>query len=115
MIKTVYDLRCENLINPIGIDAPSPRLSWRVVSQDRGAFQKAFRILISSSIQNAQAEKADILDTGFIQSSDFYYDCVKTEFASRSEYFWTVQILDEKDNLIKSDTAQFETAFYEPE
>lgn len=114
MIKTVYDLRCENLINPIGIDAPSPRLSWRVVSQDRGAFQKAFRILISSSIKNAQAEKADILDTGFIQSSDFYYDCVKTEFASRSEYFWTVQILDEKDNLIKSDMAQFETAFYEP-
>ncbi len=25
----VKDLECEHLVNPIGIDAPNPRLTWR--------------------------------------------------------------------------------------
>lgn len=73
MIDKIFNLRTENLIEPIGIDARVPRLSWQAALSGRGAKQKAYRILLSSSLQNALTENADILDTGFIESSAFYH------------------------------------------
>lgn len=113
MIERIFNLRCENLIEPLGIDARAPRLSWQTAFSGRGAGQKAYRIILSSSLQNAREEKADILDTGFIESSAFYHDCANISLKSRSEYFWSVQIQDETDNIIKSEISRFETAFYE--
>ena len=41
---TVGRLRCENRDNPVGIDTPSPRLSWWMQSPTRGQRQTAYRI-----------------------------------------------------------------------
>jgi len=43
----VDDLRCEYLVNPLGIDVTRPRLSWKLESIDakaRGQGQTAYRI-----------------------------------------------------------------------
>jgi alpha-L-rhamnosidase len=37
----VKNLRCEYQVNPIGIDVTSPRLSWNILSSDRGDYQQA--------------------------------------------------------------------------
>ena len=113
MIDKIFNLRTENLIEPIGIDARVPRLSWQAALSGRGAEQKAYRILLSSSLQNALTENADILDTGFIESSAFYHDCAGAALKSRKEYFWSVQIINQADDIIKSEVSRFETAFYE--
>ncbi len=113
MIDKIFNLRTENLIEPIGIDARVPRLSWQAALSGRGAKQKAYRILLSSSLQNALTENADILDTGFIESSAFYHDCAGAALKSRKEYFWSVQIINQADDIIKSEVSRFETAFYE--
>src|SRR5689334_15745897 len=44
-------LRCENLIDPLGLDEKEPRLSWIVESDQRGQKQTAYRILIATSQQ----------------------------------------------------------------
>ena len=42
------NLRCEYLVNPLGIDAGSPRLSWVLSSRQRGESQTAYQILVAS-------------------------------------------------------------------
>ena len=42
-------LRCEYLENPQGIDILQPRLSWQMQSDQRGAKQTAYRVLVATS------------------------------------------------------------------
>jgi len=39
-------LKCEYKVNPIGIDAPRPRLSWQIQTPDRGVMQRAYQLCV---------------------------------------------------------------------
>jgi len=39
------DLRCEGLVNPLGIDSAEPNLYWRMSSLHNGARQTAYQVL----------------------------------------------------------------------
>src|SRR5436190_1193788 len=41
-------LKCENLINPLGIDAATPRLSWHLQDDRTGATQTACQVFVST-------------------------------------------------------------------
>ena len=58
MIKAI-NLKCENLINPIGIDVQNPRLSWTC---EGGIKQTAYRIV-------AESNGKTIWDSGKVQSN----------------------------------------------
>ncbi|HPT13032.1 MAG TPA: hypothetical protein PLP69_10390, partial [Bacteroidales bacterium] len=38
----VYDLTCENLVNPDGIGISEPGLSWKISSEKNGTVQRAW-------------------------------------------------------------------------
>ena len=44
---TLTDLRCEYRTNPLGIDEPSPRLSWKLETPRRGAKQTAYQVRVA--------------------------------------------------------------------
>src|SRR5262245_27201914 len=48
------NLRCEYLVNPLGIDRTTPRLSWEMVAARRGSMQQACQILV--------ADRPEVLD-----------------------------------------------------
>ncbi len=63
----VVDLRCEYFTNPIGIDAPHPRLSWRITSDQRGVLQTAYQVRVAATPQALQ--KGDLIwDSGRVES-----------------------------------------------
>lgn len=64
-------LRCEYLPNPLGIDTATPRLSWRLCSEQRGQKQTAYQILAASSAAKLSDGRADMWDTGKIMSDRF--------------------------------------------
>ena len=37
MTPRAINLRCEQMVNPLGLDEPSPRLSWRMADSRPGA------------------------------------------------------------------------------
>ena len=41
----VTDLRCEYLLDPLGIDEEQPQLSWRIESDTPGQKQTAYQVL----------------------------------------------------------------------
>ena len=65
--------RVEYKTNPIGIDAPQPRLSWQVAAvapASRSLKQTAYRILVSSSVVHLQAGNGDLWDSGQVASDE---------------------------------------------
>ena len=63
----VDDLRCEYLVNPLGIDARAPRLSWTLKAARPGARELALRYLSSSTHSVAAVAQM----TGYASPSSF--------------------------------------------
>lgn len=95
MNLTIEDLRCEYRVNPIGIDAERPRLSWKLVSGRRGAAQSAYRIRVETS--NAAGNVRPVWDTGRVHSNQsIHVPYEGPELESTRRYFWQVRVWDEK-------------------
>jgi alpha-L-rhamnosidase len=89
---TVSHLRCEYLVNPLGIDERSPRLSWTLESEARGARQLAYRIRVASTAEKLTAGDADLWDTGRIETDQTTHIAYTGKpLASRATAFWSVE------------------------
>jgi len=60
------DLTCEYRKDPLGIDNPKPRLSWKLVGdqEKRGQEQDGWQVLVASSMENLDAGRGDLWDSG---------------------------------------------------
>lgn len=65
---TVTELRCESRVNPLGVDAPLPRLSWQMDSERSGDRQTAYQIWVASSLEKLAKGTADVWDSGKVGS-----------------------------------------------
>jgi alpha-L-rhamnosidase len=91
----VGNLRCEYLIDPFGMDALRPRLSWIMSSSRRGERQTAYQVLVASSLKELRQDKGDLWDTGKVdsdESSQIEYE--GQPLVSREDCFWKVRIWD---------------------
>ncbi len=93
-------LRCEYLVNPLGIDVLQPRLSWVLESMhpgERGLKQTAYRILVATSEARLLAGQADLWDSG-MEESNQSTQVVYTgkPLASRARCWWRVRVWDEQ-------------------
>ncbi len=89
----IYDLRCEGLKNPLGIDVIQPRLSWKMHSQVRGQKQTAYRILISDNLESLEKENGDLWDTGKINSDQSIQITYSGKDLHSEEFiYWKVQV-----------------------
>ena len=91
-------IRCEYLINPLGIDVVNPRLSWILESEERGQKQTAYRIIVSSSIKSLNGDKGDLWDTGQVNSDQtIHIEYEGKPLESQQYCYWKVKAWD-KDN-----------------
>lgn len=89
-------LRCEYLVDPDNIESESPRLSWRLESERRGAAQTAWQVRVASSAEKLARGEADLWDSGRVTgdaTNQIAY--AGRALDSRAECFWQVQIWDE--------------------
>ncbi len=68
---TVTDLRCEYLVDPLGIDTSRPRFSWKLVdtANQRGQSQTAYQIVLESDSGGDPEARQLLWDSGKIASS----------------------------------------------
>ena len=92
---TPVHLRCEYLENPLGIDMASPHLSWQSDNTERNWRQVAYQVLVASSDESLRGGKADIWDSGRVDSAEsvgiVYHG---PTLASRKRYHWKVRVWD---------------------
>ncbi|MEU9324906.1 family 78 glycoside hydrolase catalytic domain [Streptomyces canus] len=107
----VEGLTVEHRTNPLGVDAARPRFGWRTASRVRGRRQTAYRLLVASTPDRLADGRADVWDSGRVDSAD----SVAVRYAgpglhASTRYHWTVQVWDENGrSLPEAPTARFET------
>jgi len=65
---SVYDLRCENLRNPLGVDTFNPRFSWKISSNTNGIEQKAYQLMAASDSALLVNDEADLWNSERVSS-----------------------------------------------
>ena len=66
-VLRVQNLRCEYKVNPIGIDAARPRLSWRLDSSEKNVLQTSYELRVAGSEENLAKGKY-VWTTGTVES-----------------------------------------------
>jgi alpha-L-rhamnosidase len=95
---TPVNLLCEYRVNPIGIDATPPRLSWTLQSGRRGARQTAYQVLVASNEETLGKDQGDLWDSGKIVSpSGTLQPFGGAALQSRQRCFWKVRVWNESD------------------
>ena len=91
----VTNLRCENRINPLGIDMLNPRFSWQLVSDHRNVLQTAFEIRV-----NDQSGKINVWESGKQEvSQSLFIPYGGPALKSASVYYWQVRVWDNQGNV----------------
>lgn len=90
------DLRCEYLRDPLGIDITSPRLMWRLddPTATRGQHQTACRVLVASRRELLDEDRADLWDSGKLDSSVAALEFAGQPLASGQDCYWKVMVFD---------------------
>ncbi|HOC52054.1 MAG TPA: family 78 glycoside hydrolase catalytic domain, partial [Verrucomicrobiota bacterium] len=109
-------LRCEYRANPLGIDTPQPRLSWRLEASERGQRQTAYRVLAATRPKLLAEGRADLWDSGKVASSE----SVHVVYGGRplragQRVYWTVRAWDRDGRASRySETAWWEMGLLAP-
>jgi alpha-L-rhamnosidase len=94
----VTDLRTEYKENPLGIDTPRPRLSWRLRSDRRGVVQSAYEIRVARTARGLRSRGGRLWESGKVVSDESTHRPYEgPPLESRQRYFWQVRVWDEAD------------------
>jgi len=89
----LQNLRCEMLVNPLGIDVPRPRLSWEITSDERNTHQVAYQIIVSSSLEKLNTGKGDLWDSHKVMSNQSIMVIYGGKpLFSRAACYWKVRV-----------------------
>lgn len=109
-IGRVTDLKCEYLINPLGIDATYPRFTWHLQDERKGIRQTAYQIFIGTDSLDVANQRGSVWETGKVQTDNSLVVYGGKPLQPFTKYFWTVEVLDNKGGLVGSENvASFET------
>src|ERR1700722_9911087 len=99
----VVGLRTDYLDQPLGLENPRPRLSWRLESNERNVRQSAYRILVASCETLLESEKGDLWDSGKVHSrKSLGIQYQGRKLVSRERCYWRVQIWDQSGEAFAS-------------
>lgn len=101
--------------NPVGVQDEKVRLSWRLEAQRRGVTQSAYRVEAASSLERLNTGKADLWDSGRV-NSDRTFDVPYggPRLASRARVWWRVTVWDERGASATSPVASWEMGLLAP-
>lgn len=109
----VTNLQCEHKTDPLGIDKATPVFGWQLQSAKRGVLQTAYRIIVADKIELLQKNVGNIWDSKKIISDRSAQVIFKgKKLQASSEYFWKLQVWDNKNTTAWSEVANFTTGLF---
>lgn len=112
---SVYQLKCEMLVNPMGIDVISPRFSWQPSDELRNMKQFAYQVIVSSTQAKLAANEGDLWNSGKVLSDrSILVVYAGKSLQSRQECFWKVKVWANKGEEGWSSPAWFSIGLLKP-
>ena len=91
---TPTHLKCEYATTPLGLDTPTPRLSWQLESSRRGQVQTAYRISAATTLELLLKATPDLWDSGKVASDAQIVPYGGPPLRSGDRVYWQVQAWD---------------------
>lgn len=97
---SVRQLRCEDRVDPLGVQTTNPRLSWQIQTDQRNVLQSAYRILVSDDSLLLKKDQGNIWDSKKILSAA----SIQVLYGGRpllsaKNYYWKVMIWDNRGQV----------------
>ncbi|RCH56253.1 alpha-rhamnosidase [Mucilaginibacter hurinus] len=102
-------LKCEYLVNPVGIDASAPRLTWQLHDTRPGALQQAYTIYLGTDSLKVKAGDNDLVMIDKIADNKNLITYSGKSLTPFTRYFWRVDVWDKENKRSSSAIASFET------
>ncbi|KMW78618.1 hypothetical protein HMPREF9009_01700 [Bacteroides sp. 3_1_13] len=94
------ELKCENLIDPLGIDNVTPHFSWKLKGDGWKGGQTYYEIQVASDSILLVQDKADLWNTGKLKSNaSVMVPYQGKALTSRSLCYWRVRVWDAKKQI----------------
>ena len=114
-LLTPENLKCENNINPLGINEINPILSWTLASEKRNQNQLAYEIVVDDNPEDIKQHIGRVWSSGKILSTEnvnVRYTGIPLKSLKR--YYWAVRVYGEDDQPSDwSAVAWFESAMFQ--
>src|SRR5277367_5101783 len=92
---SIRNLRCEDRVNPLGLDVLHPRFSWQLVSDQRNLEQTGYEIKVGyKSGKGNQSSSWKVLS-----SQSVYVPYSGKALESGTAYYWQVRVWDNKGRV----------------
>jgi hypothetical protein len=126
---SVERMRCEYLVDPLGVNETQPRLDWLLETAIPGngagdifqpaphdLTQKSYHLLVASSAELLAQNKGDLWDSGEV-ASDATNQIVYggSALVSRERCYWKVQVHDSAGHVMGSKPAFWEMGLLKPQ
>lgn len=106
---TPKQLLCDYLKNPLGVDNPYPRLSWRLEDVRLGAKQTAYQLWVGTDSLRIVRGEGNCWDTGKLLSDATLLPYAGEELTPFTKYYWKVKVWDKEGVPTESEIHSFET------
>ncbi|MEL7587424.1 MAG: family 78 glycoside hydrolase catalytic domain [Prolixibacteraceae bacterium] len=103
------DLRCEYLVNPLGVDVPHPRFCWKLDDGRYEAVQTAWKIVVGTDSAAVASGVGNFWDSGKVESDNILAGYAGKELLPFTRYFWGLSVWDKDGGLSGPAIASFET------
>jgi alpha-L-rhamnosidase len=111
---SVASIECENKTNPLGVPLKDFRFGWELNSKERGQYQTARQIVVSSKKEFHESGNHNIWNSGIVQSSqNVFVPYGGIELQPAQTYFWRVKVWDKNNKESQwSETGKFVTGLF---
>lgn len=99
----IYNLKCNEMTAPVGIDSKNPVFSWKMKSSEANTYQSKYQI-------NVYQEAQCVWDSGLVDSEQNRGICYEGLALKTGHYYeWDVTSIDNHGNAAKSERTSFVT------
>ena len=92
-------LRCNYLVNPLGIEDLNPDFSWQIETSENNWLQSAYQIIVATNPKLLTENKNDVWNSGKVENGESVsvrYEGPDLNMQQR--YFWKVRVWDNNGN-----------------
>ncbi len=109
-------LRCEMLIDPMGIDVTAPGLSWQISAvEHRNVVQTAYQVIVASSPEKLAVGNGDIWNSGKVATAQsIHVPYAGKPLTSGMACYWKVKVFTNKGETGWSKPAQWTMGLLHP-
>ena len=101
----IQNLKTNGLIDPLGVDTRQPEFSWQMVTDQIGAAQRAYHLIVKDETGGV------VWDSGKVESAASVGILYEGEpLKPATAYTWSVTVTDQDGKELLSDEAAFETS-----